>query len=280
MLKKSTIQLLRFHFSLFLMPVFWFSLSLLNNINKENATWAFFILHLLVYPSSNGYNSYMDQDTTSIGGLKNPSQPTKQLFYTSVIMDVVAVLCSLFISRVFAVGILIYILASRAYSWRRIRLKKYPIIGYLTVIICQGGLIFFLVTHAASPDQTTSVSLTGMITASLLIGGFYPLTQIYQHEADRADGVTTLSFLLGFKGTFIFTGIVYGGAMAGLFSLIPLQKFISTQFFLLPVTGYFIYWMMLVFKSSGFADFKHTMIMNLMATICSNIAFIYLLYTI
>jgi 1,4-dihydroxy-2-naphthoate octaprenyltransferase len=37
----------------------------------------------------------------------------------------------------------------------------------------------------------------GMIAASLLIGGFYPLTQIYQHRQDKEDGVRTLSMLLG-----------------------------------------------------------------------------------
>jgi 1,4-dihydroxy-2-naphthoate octaprenyltransferase len=49
-----------------------------------------------------------------------------------------------------------------------------------------------------------------MIACSLLLGGFYPLTQIYQHDADRRDGVRTLSLVLGYRGSFVFTGIVYG----------------------------------------------------------------------
>ena len=40
----------------------------------------------------------MDKDETPIGGLSNPLQPTRQLFYASVMMDVVAILLSLFIS--------------------------------------------------------------------------------------------------------------------------------------------------------------------------------------
>ncbi|MFI5187293.1 MAG: prenyltransferase, partial [Chitinophagales bacterium] len=64
MLRRSTIQLLRFHFSLFLLPVFLFALSQLNTINWQNAAIVFFILHVLVYPASNGYNSYMDRDQT------------------------------------------------------------------------------------------------------------------------------------------------------------------------------------------------------------------------
>ena len=123
---QSTLQLLRFHFSFFLMPVYFFALSQVNKINWFNAALVFVILHLLVYPASNGYNSYMDRDTSPIGGLKNPLQPTKQLFFVTVCMDVTAVLLSFFVSWLFAAGIFLYIVASRAYSYRKIRLKKYP----------------------------------------------------------------------------------------------------------------------------------------------------------
>src|SRR5215213_1495413 len=121
-MKRSTIQLLRFHFSFFLLPVYLFALSQLHQINWINAILVFIVLHLLVYPSSNGYNSYMDRDETPIGGLSAPLQPTIELFYTSVVMDITAVVLSLIISSYFALGILLYILASRAYSYRRIRL--------------------------------------------------------------------------------------------------------------------------------------------------------------
>ena len=91
MLHRSTIQLLRFHFSLFLLPVYLFALSQLDKIDRVDAVIVFFILHVLVYPSSNGYNSYMDRDETPIGGLSKPLRPTKQLFYVSIIMDIIAV---------------------------------------------------------------------------------------------------------------------------------------------------------------------------------------------
>src|SRR5215217_7904659 len=148
MLHRSTIQLLRFHFSLFLLPVYLFALSQLPKINWIHAIIIFFILHLLVYPSSNGYNSYMDRDETPIGGLSSPLQPTKQLFNLTVIMDAVAIFLSFLISPFFALGILVYILASRAYSYRGIRLKRYPLIGFATVFIFQGAVIFFITYHA------------------------------------------------------------------------------------------------------------------------------------
>lgn len=278
LIKRSTIQLLRFHFSFFLMPVYWYALSQVTSINYMHAILIFVILHLLVYPSSNGYNSYMDRDTESIGGLKNPMQPTRQLLYTTFILDMIAVILSATISLYFVLGIIAYILASRAYSYRGIRLKKYPVIGYLTVIIFQGAVTFFLVMHGCSSDKTTDIPLSGMITSSLLIGGFYPLTQIYQHRQDKEDGVTTLSMQLGYKGTFIFTAAIYALAVAALafqlFSSLQQNGFFITQLFFIPVLIYFFWWFKQVLNNHSAANFVNTMRMNILASVCTNAAFI------
>lgn len=278
MIQTSTIQLLRFHFSFFLMPVYWFALSQTNHIHPGNAALIFVILHLLVYPASNGYNSYMDRDTESIGGIKNPMQPTKELFYVTVTMDALAILLSGIISIYFMLGIAAYILASRAYSYRGIRLKKYPVAGYLTVVFFQGAVTFFLVVHGCSVDKTLQVPFAGMLAAALLIGGFYPLTQIYQHQQDSADGVTTLSILLGYKGTFIFTAVIYVLAVIVLaYQLVSVNQFNSfliIQLFFLPVLAYFFWWYRQVSTEHNAANFVNTMRMNMLASVCTNAAFI------
>jgi 1,4-dihydroxy-2-naphthoate polyprenyltransferase len=260
------------------MPVYWFALSQTKAVQPSHAILVFIILHLLVYPASNGYNSYMDRDTESIGGIKNPKQPTRQLFYVTVGLDVLAILLSCIISSYFAIGILAYILASRAYSYRGIRLKKYPVVGYLTVVFFQGAVTFFLVMHGCSADKTLSIPAAGMIAASLLIGGFYPLTQIYQHKQDKADGVTTLSMLLGYNGTFIFTAVIYIVAVAALaYQLISndqFNHFLVIQLFFLPVLAYFFWWYRQVRISNSAANFVNTMRMNMLASICTNAAFI------
>lgn len=281
MLKRSTIQLLRFHFSFFLLPVFLFALSQVPVINTAHAVLIFFILHFLVYPSSNGYNSYMDRDETPIGGVENPLPPTRELFYVSIIMDVAAIVLSLFISYWFAFCIIAYIAASRAYSYRGIRLKKHPISGYLTVIIFQGSVTFFMVYHGSSLNNTLHVPLAGIIAAGLLIGGFYPLTQIYQHQADKQDGVITISAMLGYRGTFIFTAIVYTLAMSLLaflfFSEGEQKKFLVLATLMLPILVYFFNWASLVWKDAHNANFTHTMRMNMLASVCTNLAFLTLL---
>ncbi len=263
------------------MPVFWFALGQIEAIHKVHAIFAFAILHLLVYPSSNGYNSYMDRDTESIGGLKNPLAPTKQLFYVTVVMDIVALLLSLLIGPLFFAGILLYIAASRAYSYRGIRLKKYAIAGFLTVIIYQGGLVYFLITQNCSLSDVVAVDAIGMLAATLLVGGFYPLTQIYQHRADKSDGVTTISYALGYKGTFIFTAIIYACAMSCIGYVYlrsdELNLFLILNIFLLPVLFYFGWWFFQVYKDESAANFKNTMRMNVLASLLTNVAYVTLL---
>jgi len=263
------------------MPVFWFAVSFVNEINWVRLLLAFLLIHALLYPSSNGYNSFMDRDTESIGGIEKPMQPTEQLFYTTVIMDVAGLILSFFISWQFAIGFAFYIICSRMYSYRGIRLKRFAIIGYLVVILNQGALIFAMVYHAVSQNLSVQIPLQGLLAAAFLIGGFYPITQIYQHRSDAEDGVQTISMMLGKKGTFIFCAVMYGIAFSILFVYYKQENklfdFFVLQIFFIAVIFYFLQWMVKVWKNETFADFKHTMRMNILASTCTNFAFITLI---
>jgi 1,4-dihydroxy-2-naphthoate polyprenyltransferase len=263
------------------MPVFWFALSFVEHINVAKTTLAFAILHLIVYPSSNGYNSYMDRDESSIGGIKDPLQPTRQLYIVTIILDTIALFLSSFISLLFTVCVLCYIICSRLYSYRGIRLKRFPVIGYITVILNQGALTFFMVYHAANKDHNSNAPVAGLIAAAFLIGGFYPITQVYQHESDKKDGVTTISMMLGKKGTFIFCAALYAVALGILLFFYNqhdrMTWFAVLQIFFVPVLVYFIWWFARVVKNEALADFKHTMQMNWIASTCTSLAFITLI---
>ena len=223
----------------------------------------------------------MDRDESPIGGIAKPLQPTKQLFYTTVALDIISILLSLFINIYFTIAIVVYILFSRAYSYRKIRLKQYPIIGYLTVICNQGALTFWMVYIGASLLGTINFPVIACISATFLIGGFYPITQVYQHEADRKDGVQTISMMLGVRGTFIWCAIMYVIAFGLLFVHFQrtqqIAHFIVLQAFFIPVLVYFFYWVISVWKNQTKADFKHTMQMNWLAAGCTNSAFITLI---
>lgn len=267
----DTIKLFRFPFSIFLMPVYLFALSQSEQVNISHIITSFFILHLLVYPSSNAYNSYMDQDEGPIGGLKNPPKAGKNVFYLSILFDVLACLFALFIDMQFALGILLYILASRAYSYKGIRLKKYPIAGYLTVVFFQGFFTYQIVFDAMNGKWDVTIN---PLIASLLIAGVYPLTQIYQHIADKQSGDQTISLLLGYKGTFMFTATIFLFAAILFYIQLSFEHFLLMQFFFLPIIIYFIYWASKVWKDTSQANFEHTMRMNVLASSCMNLFFI------
>lgn len=281
MLHPSTIQLLRFHFSLFLLPVYLFAISQVPTVDFTKAIIIFVILHFLVYPSSNGYNSYMDRDTSPIGGLKNPLQPTRQLYRITIIMDVIAVLSGLLISIYFSVGILLYILASRAYSSRQIRLKRYPVLGFLTVFIFQGALVFYITYIGTNPSTGLYAPILPCIISSCLIAALYPLTQIYQHKEDKEDGVTTISYLVGKRGTFILSMFLFLGATILMYLHFTQRNEMNIWFryllIMLPVVLFFLTWMRKVWISEQEANFKNSLRMNVIATFCTSIFFVTLI---
>ena len=281
MITASTIKLLRIPFSFFLSPIYFFALAQIPQINWLHAGLIFFIIHFLIYPASNGYNSYMDRDKGSIGILERPPPPSRQLFWVTVVLDSLGILFSLIIGPWFTLIVLFYIGASKAYSYRGVRLKKLPYLGYFIVIFFQGAVTFWLVYYGSNAEQRLWVPWQGMVICSLLVGGFYPLTQIYQHQQDIEDGIATISYKLGYIGTFIFCAIVY--ILAWIFMA---QFFIAKNqrvqllmvgIFFIPVIVYFIRWFVLVYKNRQAANFKNTMKMNWLAATCTNISFLILL---
>jgi 1,4-dihydroxy-2-naphthoate octaprenyltransferase len=281
---RDTIRLLRIPFSVFLMPVFLLTLSQATSINIFTALWSFVIIHLLVYPSSNGYNSYIDRDETSIGGLEHPPLPTRQLFYTTILLDTVALLAAAFIVNVlFAFCLLLYIMASRAYSSPQLRFKKYPLGGLLIVVVFQGGFTYYMsylgITGAALPLTTNNLYI--LLACTFQIAGAYPLTQVYQHKEDAANGDFTISYRLGYRGTFVFTAVMF--ALCTLFYYLyfsgrgQVQLFFYLQLFFLPVVIYFLSWFLKVWKDTRQANFKNTMRMNMLASTCTSACFIFFL---
>lgn len=223
----------------------------------------------------------MDKDEGPIGGLEKPLAPTRQLFVITIILDVLAVLLAFYINLTIALCILLYILTSRAYSYRGIRLKKYPIPAFLIVFIFQGALIF-TITYSVATDQLLSQTpIIPCMASSFLIGSLYPLTQIYQHEQDRKDGVISISYLLGKKGTFLFSLCFFLSATILMYlrfyHLGKLNYFYLYLFIMLPVVLFFLNWMIRVWRNGSAADFKSSLLMNMLSTFCTTIFFIILI---
>lgn len=284
MITRSTLVHLRIPFSIFLLPVYLFSLSL-SIVNKPlfiNVLLSFFIVHILLYPASNGFNSYFDKDENSIGGLKSPPKVDKSLYFTSLIFDLAGIVLGLAISWQFAVMLIIYGLISKAYSHPSIRLKKYPLLSWFIVGLFQGWFSFLMswmgINNTGFEVFSDSSILIPGILSSLMLWGSYPMTQIYQHEEDEKRGDITLSLKLGINGTFHFTMVAFSLAMGAfiLFFYTHFSYLVAILFGILltPVLIYFFSWYLNVLKDADKADFEHTMKLNILSSIMLSLFFL------
>lgn len=286
MFSKSTLLHLRFPFSYFLLPIFLFAVAVSPNLILHRLTWIFVILHLFLYPASNGYNSYFDKDEGSIGGLKNPPPVSTELYWASLLFDLVAViLAAVKIAIGFAVMVFVYGMVSKAYSHPSVRLKKLPVIGWLvtgffqgffTYLMCYMGLNNFDLISAWQPHVLIPAVLT-----SLMLWANYPMTQVYQHEEDALHGDQTLSRMLGIRGTFYFAAIFFAITTAGFIyffeSYYDRRQSMAFLFAMAPVVMYFGFWFSQVWKDPTKADYSHTMRLNFLSATCLVIFFAWLL---
>lgn len=284
---KNVLLHLRIPFSFFLMPVYWFALSQSNLSHRGIAVGIFILLHLFIYPASNAYNSYYDKDESSIGGLENPPPVSESLFYTAWILDIMAIVVAWAISGwILALALLIYSSVSKAYSNERIRLKKYPIISWLTVGIFQGAFTYLAIIQAVDNIALSSLwqwkYLFPALLSSCNLLGFYPMTQVYQHKEDAKRGDLTISRLLGIRGTFLFTGFIFLVVTIGFFLYFQKNELFGIPVMALylvimsPVLLFFNGWFLKILKNEDEANFKNTMKLNLIGSFCLNTFFILL----
>lgn len=279
------LRLLRIPFSLFLMPIFWFGLSALRvPFGWGRAAAVFGILHLLVYPASNGYNSFYDKDEGSIGGLKAPPKVTPELLHLVWLFDALALGCSLLLGWAFTGLVLVYLLVSKAYSYEGIRLKKYPLVSTAVVVVFQGAFTFLMTqvgVGASRPQLFENTNLLLALVSTLFLCGSYPLTQIYQHQEDAQRGDRTLSLRLGIRGTFVFAagGLLAGAVAMGLAYWLrgELQNLLIFLVATGPVVALFSRWAWLAWQDPAHANFEWTMRMNQVSSVCLSAAFIAML---
>jgi 1,4-dihydroxy-2-naphthoate octaprenyltransferase len=148
-------------------------------------------------------------------------------------------------------------------------------------MIFQGALIFFISYHGSSIDKRLNAPLFATLAAACLIGGYYPLTQIYQHVEDRGDDVTTISMLLGKRGTFMFCGGIFAAATLLMFATFYYQQELRSFYIflvcMLPMVLFFLQWAVKVWKNEAEANFKNSLWMNVLASGCTAICFLILI---
>ena len=284
MITRSTLLHLRIPFSFFLMPVFFFALALTPNHNELRMLLVFLSLHVFLYPSSNGYNSYFDKDEESIGGLKRPPKVTRDLYSWSLAFFGVALALGAWINWEFAGMLGLYGVVSIAYSHPIIRLKKYAWTSWVIAGLFQGYFTFAMAYAGLSNLgwevlSKPHVILPGLLT-SLMLWGNYPLTQVYQHGEDARRGDRTLSLLLGIKGTFAFSTLFFVlTASAFIWYFVDKGQSPIAGYYLAamaPIALFFLIWMVLILREpKKYAIYSWAMGMNFISAISLNAFFIF-----
>lgn len=214
---------LRLPFSQYLLPVCLFALTLPPTVTNWGRTlWILFVIHALMYPAANTYNSYYDRDEGSVNGLETPPPVDRTLFWVSLGLEALAFIGGALVNGQFVLFILIYGGFMKAYSHPAIRIKKRPIASWLLISTFQGGFVFLMTylvvqdlnlwtVFRPAPDQGAQV-VSGYWTGGIPLGTFisflnilalYPVTQVYQHAEDASRGDLTISRLMGVRGTFV-----------------------------------------------------------------------------
>lgn len=211
--------LLRLPFQLLLSPIFLWGYLLAGGTINAQLFVAYIAFHIFGYAGGTALNSYYDRDTGPVGGLAHPPPAPPHLFEFSLLWQGIGFALTLTINAIVASIYFVMFWMSLAYSHPRTRWKGKPFTALLTVMVGQGILPFYAGWATAVGNLTTGLNpdaIIAAISATLIVGGLYPLTQIYQLDQDSGRGDLTVARRLGADASFRFASlcVLIGGAGA------------------------------------------------------------------
>jgi 4-hydroxybenzoate polyprenyltransferase len=260
---KSLFVHLRLHYQLiFLSPLFAWGFALGGGALSLRAALGFVAFHVFLYGGITAYNSYYDRDEGPVGGLRKPPPVTPALLGFSIAVQLVGLGLALIVGWELALLYAIVMLLSVAYSHPALRWKARPLLSVLVVALGQGGVGFragwLCAATPALPLSSSLDGLLGLAAAVLLTTGFYPLSQLYQLDEDRARGDFTFSVVYGPQVSFRFAlaCLVGGGACI---VLVALRRFGVRDAALASSAQLLLWWVVLRwhrhFRSEVMANF-------------------------
>ena len=199
---------LRLHFQAILAPIFLWGV-LLSNSPPDLRTWLVFLAyHVGLYGGATAFNSVYDRDTGPVGGLRTPPPVDPFLLPWSLAFLFLGLpLC--LVRPATALPYAIVLALALAYSHPAIRLKARPWASLVTIAVGQGVLPCLAGIFATpAPVVDAVIWPLGAASAAFVAIAFYPLTQLYQVEEDRARGDRTIAVALGVSGSFALSTLL------------------------------------------------------------------------
>ncbi|NPV87040.1 MAG: UbiA family prenyltransferase [Anaerolineae bacterium] len=151
-------------------------------------------------------NSAFDKDEGDIGYLENPPPPPRYLLHFGLGMMLAGVALASLLGWRYLLAVSACFVMSILYSVPPMRLKARAGFDLLINMIGYGGLTTYAGWAAmARPLEPPMINV--FIANAFFMGGFYPLTQIYQMEEDASRGDYTLALALG-RGRALLAGML------------------------------------------------------------------------
>ncbi len=256
---------LRLHFQILLAPIFLWGYFLAGGRPDRRFWLAFIAFHVFLYGGTTVYNSYYDRDDGPVGGLEKPPPVTPEMLPFSLLMQAIGAILATLVSVPFLLIYLAIFILFTAYSHPRPRLKGRPFVGLLTVALGQGVLAAVAGCVTAQPNlgALTGFDWVALLAAALLTTGFYPITQIYQIDADLARGDVTFAAWASPRGTFTF-GLIAMSLAATILAIIFYQLFgllqtLIVALFCLGLLGSIFYWARTYDPGQVIANYRRVM---------------------
>jgi 1,4-dihydroxy-2-naphthoate octaprenyltransferase len=216
---------LRLHFQLLLAPIFLWGFFLAGGQLGPRPLLAFVLVHAFLYGGATAFNSAYDRDEGPVGGLERPPAVSRALLPFSVGLLVLGGLLSGLVGFSLALLYAAILLFAVGYSHPLTRWKAGPWTSLATIFLGQGVLGFATGWAAAGAPLERLLGhegVLGALAASLVVTGFYPLSQLFQIEEDRARGDRTLTVAWGPDRCFIVAeGVLLLGGLAILGLILP-----------------------------------------------------------
>lgn len=207
---KNFLIHLRLPFQLVLAPFMLFGAALSHGtLRAPTFALAFFILHVCIYGGTTAYNSHYDKDEGPVGGMEHPPEAGPWLLPGGLAIQVVGLALAPFVSWGFFATCFLFAILGVLYSRPVPRLKGRPWPSLFTVMVGQGMLGEVAGAFSVTAPVFGAELLLGVLGAALLVGGLYPISQVFQMEEDRARGDRTLALLLGHRGTVILASLLF-----------------------------------------------------------------------
>src|SRR6056297_24532 len=191
---------LRLHYQLLILSGGYLLGGFLAGEMNTGQYWLQFLnVHVLLFGGATAYNSWWDKDTGPIGGLRHPPKMTRWMHPVSLLLMLAGLVYAVGVSRLYALIYMVSLILFWLYSTPLALWKGRAHLSLVAIAISTGFNSVLMGTLAAGGAISAGI-LFGAIGASFILLSLYPVSQVFQIDADRERNDETFALVYGVNG--------------------------------------------------------------------------------